>query len=148
MKDNDPSSPNMGRNRRKQFGISNNKELFNARKNIAAAFEVSNKGTWWKQWATFTNGSFTKYLDDANRAAKGAGVGGDNPGMAMETVNNMPQSMNRSGGASLHSTSNINVKVDMNVSVAKLGTFEVQRVAGELRRAINDELKIKGIGGN
>ena len=148
MKDDDPASPNMGRNRRKQFGISNNKELFNAKKNAAAAFEVSNKGTWWKQWAAFTNGSFTKFLDDANTAAKSAGVGGDNPGMAMETVNNMPQSMGRAGGASLHSTSNINVKVDMNVSVAKLGTFEVQRVASELRSAINNELKIKGIGGN
>ena len=148
MKDNDPSSPNMGRNRRKQFGISNNKELFNAKKNIAAAFEVSNKGTWWKQWAAFTNGSFTKYLDDANTAAKSAGIGGDNPGMAMETVNNMPQGMGRAGGASLHSTSNINVKVDMHVSVAKLGTFEVQRVASELRSAINNELKVKGIGGN
>lgn len=148
MKDNDPSSPNMGRNRRKQFGISNNKELFNARKNAAAAFEVSNKGTWWKQWSAFTNGAFTKYLDDANRAAQSAGVGGDNPGMAMETVNNMPQAMGRAGGASLHSTSNINVKVDMNVSVAKLGTFEVQRVASELRSAINNELKVKGIGGN
>ena len=148
MKDDDPASPNMGRNRRKQFGISNNKELFNAKKNSAAAFEVSNKGTWWKQWAAFTNGSFTKFLDDANTAAKSAGVGGDNPGMAMETVNNMPQAMGRAGGASLHSTSNINVKVDMNVSVAKLGTFEVQRVASELRSAINNELKIKGIGGN
>jgi hypothetical protein len=148
MKDNDPSSPNMGRNRRKQFGISNNKELFNAKKNAAAAFEVSNKGTWWKQWAAFTNGSFAKYLDDANTAARSAGVGGDNPGMAMETVNNMPQSMGRAGGGSVHATSNINVKVDMNVSVAKLGTFEVQRVASELRSAINNELKIKGIGGN
>jgi hypothetical protein len=148
MKDDDPASPNMGRNRRKQFGISNNKELFNAKKNAAAAFEVSNKGTWWKQWAAFTNGSFTKFLDDANTAAKSAGVGGDNPGMAMETVNNMPQSMGRAGGGSVHATSNINVKVDMNVSVAKLGTFEVQRVASELRSAINNELKIKGIGGN
>jgi hypothetical protein len=148
MKDDDPASPNMGRNRRKQFGISNNKELFNAKKNAAAAFEVSNKGTWWKQWAAFTNGSFTKFLDDANTAARSAGIGGDNPGMAMETVNNMPQAMGRAGGGSVHATSNINVKVDMNVSVAKLGTFEVQRVASELRSAINNELKIKGIGGN
>jgi hypothetical protein len=56
--------------------------------------------------------------------------------------------MGRAGGGSVHATSNINVKVDMNVSVAKLGTFEVQRVASELRSAINNELKIKGIGGN
>jgi len=149
MKDNDPSSPNMGRNRRKQFGMLHNKELFDPKKNMAAAFQISNKGTWWKQWGAFTNGTFAKYLDDAHTAAKDAGIGGDSgqAGMALATESTRTHAVGGGGHMSMTSrNATINVYVDMDVKLASLSKFELQKAAGELRSAVDRELRVKGIG--
>ena len=84
-------------------------------------------------------------------AREQAGIGGDNPataGMAMETTG--AAGYRRSGSISGSVTSNqtINVKVDLQLKVDKLGSAEITRVASSLKKAINDEFKVNGLGVN
>lgn len=61
MKDDDPKSPFMGRNRRKQYGITN-EDLFDPATNARIAYEISSKGKDWSPWATYNEGTYMKYL--------------------------------------------------------------------------------------
>lgn len=40
-------------------------KLKDATFNAQATYSISNKGTDWQPWAAYTNGSYTKYLDEA-----------------------------------------------------------------------------------
>jgi len=61
MKDDDPKSPWMGRNRRKQFGISN-EDLFDPLTNARVAYAISNGGKDWGPWSTYNEGTYKKFL--------------------------------------------------------------------------------------
>jgi hypothetical protein len=61
MKDDDPKSPYMGRNRRKQYNISN-EDLFNPLRNAQIAFEISNGGKDWGPWETYNKEIYKKFL--------------------------------------------------------------------------------------
>lgn len=134
MKDDDPSSPNMGRNRRKQFGIKSNEALFNTDTNIRAAYEVSNKGGWWKQWSTYNDGTFLKYMDDAKRAKESAGIGG-----GQESYSG---GMMSSGSSAKESQHKGEITVNMNVNIASASQVDTERLFKEfsmkLKRAIEE----------
>lgn len=137
--------------RRTPFKLKNVRDLLNPTTNANVAYHMTNKGTNWSRWVTFKEGTFTKFLDDAQVARKEAGIGGDNPataGMAMETTGVGGQVRTGSVSGTLTSNQTINVKVDLQLRVDKLASSEVNRVASSLRKAINDEFKVNGLGGN
>lgn len=70
----------MGPERREQFGLESNRELFQPDENAKAAVEISSGGKNWSPWTTYTSGAYRQYLDDAQRAvAKVDRDGGGKP---------------------------------------------------------------------
>lgn len=164
MKDDDPASPHMGRNRRKQFGIAKNEELYNPSTNIKAALKVSNNGTWWNQWTTFTSGRYSKYLDDAGRAATQAkipyyhngsysvpkgGMGGGDEHLAMVQEKEMilPAKLaEKVRNGTGFSPGNTTIKVDMKVNIARSSVQEAEYMFTYFKDKLERELKNNVIG--
>jgi hypothetical protein len=134
MKDDDPRSPNMGRNRRKQFGIKNNEALYDANTNIRAAYEVSNQGGWWKQWATYNDGTFLKYMDDAKRAKEAAGIGGGQESYSSG-------GMMSSGSSTKESSHRGEITVNMNVSIASASRADTETLFKEFSRKLKRSIE-------
>ena len=158
MTNKDPKSPNMGKNRLKQFGIKNNDALYNPNTNLKAAYQVSNKGTWWKQWATYNDGKFTNYLDDAELAARKAGVplhyyGTDNAseGPAYLHTGEMvlnKQAADRLRGGLTGGSGGGCINVNMTVNIAKAGEAEVLVMLDRFKSAIAQDKAIAAMGVN
>lgn len=127
----------------------NAKKLRDPKFNIEAAWVKSSKGKKWEAWSAYNNGAFTKFLDDADRVATKAGIGGGPEtagGFNMAHV--APTETSHSPGArSVSSNSNVNIKVNMQVTLANSGPGEAQRLLRTFKEGIEKELEIKGIGG-
>lgn len=80
----------LGPARRKQFGISNNAELFDPATNAKAAYMVW-KGSGWKAWTTYTSG---KYKDAAPKDAGNDGGGIVDAVKALNPVTGVADSIN------------------------------------------------------
>lgn len=52
----------MGPERRKQYGLSSNDDLYDAMKNAEIAYKMSKGGTDWSPWSTYKRGDYQKYL--------------------------------------------------------------------------------------
>lgn len=59
----------LGPGRRKQYGLKNNNQLFNALTNAKIAYQMSNKGRDWGAWSTYKNGAYKKFLHHEPRGA-------------------------------------------------------------------------------
>ncbi|MFI6029932.1 transglycosylase SLT domain-containing protein [Amycolatopsis magusensis] len=70
----------MGPERRRQFGLDSNAELFDPEVNARAANKISGDGRSFTPWSTYTNGAYKKYLDDARRATRAKPGGGSSGG--------------------------------------------------------------------
>lgn len=75
----------LGPDRRQEFGLKSNDQLFNPDRNAHAAWEISDHGHDFRPWSTFTNGAYTSHLAAArhaeqtvtkNHGATGGGKGG------------------------------------------------------------------------
>lgn len=60
----------MGPERREQFGLERDAELFRPAENAKAAYAISNHGKDFDPWTTYSSGSYRQYLDEARRGAK------------------------------------------------------------------------------
>ncbi|WP_181771345.1 transglycosylase SLT domain-containing protein [Amycolatopsis pittospori] len=60
----------MGPERRRQFGLDSNAELFDAATNAKAANKISGDGKSWTPWSTYTNGAYERHLPAARKAAE------------------------------------------------------------------------------
>jgi hypothetical protein len=129
--------------------------LKNGSFNLDAAFKKSNGGNSWKGWSTFTSGGFTKYLDDASKAASAAGFGkggdtegtGSTAGMALSTTGMAGAVSGRSSStSSLSTSSKVDINVTMNVNIAKASQQEVQVLMETFSNKLETELRLKGIG--
>jgi hypothetical protein len=60
----------LGPDRRRQFDLDSNRELFDPKENAQAAWEISGKGDSFQPWTTYTSGAYKKYLDDARRGIR------------------------------------------------------------------------------
>jgi Lysozyme like domain/Excreted virulence factor EspC, type VII ESX diderm len=60
----------LGPERRRQFDLDANRDLFDPETNAEAAFEISGRGESFRPWTTFTSGRHEQFLDEARRAAK------------------------------------------------------------------------------
>jgi len=131
------------------------KRLLDPSFNVKAAWNISNEGQNWKAWSAYKNGSFSQYLDDAETAAKAAGIpahfyGTDRTqeGLAYlhddEMVLNKGQAdriRNNSGGGSPSA-----INVTMTVNIAKAGDQEVLVLLDKFKKAIASDKDIVAIG--
>jgi hypothetical protein len=60
----------LGPDRRDQFDLDSNKELFDPETNAKAAFAISGKGDSFQPWSTFTNGAYKSHLDEARKGVR------------------------------------------------------------------------------
>lgn len=159
----------LGPARRKQYGLTSNKELYNANTNSRIAYTISKGGKNWKPWGAYSSGAFTKYLDDADRATKGAGIGGGDdvngvpgytgPGAASENqgsfavvpsarrkkTTSAPVILMNTNTDSGPSGTNINIKMD--VKIARASVSEAKDLANQVMKEIENKLKYKqGLG--
>lgn len=76
----------LGPDRRDQFDLDSNRELFDPETNARAAFAISGKGDSFQPWTTFTSGAYKSHLDEARKGVhamrddnggKDDGKGGD-----------------------------------------------------------------------
>ena len=111
---------------------------------IQAAWIKSKHGNNWKGWSTYTSGAFTKYLDDADRAASSAGVGGGDP--VTETGSSQPMTRASSRSLGGNSTANVNIKVDMQVVLQNGGTSDAEKLLRIFKDRLETELETKGLG--
>ena len=115
--------------------------------NAHAAFVKSKGGTNFKPWSAYTNGSFAKFLDDAGTAASQAhvGIGGGTNEVSGGLEAGVMTS--RSGAStSLHSASNVTIKVDMHVNIARASVLEAEHMLKEFKRSLESELRLNRIG--
>jgi hypothetical protein len=76
----------LGPERRRQYDLDSNSELFNPAVNARVANSISSDGKDWGPWSTYTNGMYKQHLDKARRAARevtenrGKGDGGRGQG--------------------------------------------------------------------
>lgn len=133
----------------------NGKRLLDPSFNLKAAWAISNQGTNWEPWSAYNNGSFAKYLDDAQATARKAGIkvgfyGADRTEegltythkdevlmtkMEADRIRNRPTS---SGGGC--------VTVNMNVQIAQAGIGEVQVLLQRFKSALEQDKVIQQIG--
>ena len=64
----------MGPDRRKKFGLSSNEDLYDPLTNAKVAYAISNQGTNFKPWTTYTSGKYQQFLQ--------GGTGGGAPGIS------------------------------------------------------------------
>ncbi|HEV7648962.1 MAG TPA: transglycosylase SLT domain-containing protein [Actinophytocola sp.] len=60
----------LGPDRRHDFHLDANKELFDPETNAKAAFAISGKGDSFQPWTTFTSGAYKSHLDEARKGVK------------------------------------------------------------------------------
>lgn len=64
----------MGPDRRKKFGLSSNEDLYDPLTNAKVAYAISNQGTNFNPWTTYTSGKYQQFLQ--------SGTGGGAPGIS------------------------------------------------------------------
>lgn len=131
------------------------KKLLDPSFNLKSAWAISNQGKNWAPWSAYSNGAFTKYLDDAQTAARKAGIkvgfyGADRTEegltythkdevlmtkMEADRLRNRPSS----GGGGC-------VTVNMNVNIAQASVGEVQVLLQRFKAALEQDKVISTIG--
>jgi hypothetical protein len=144
----------------KKFGESGKwrdpKRLFDPSFNIQAAWNISNQGKNWKAWSAYSNGAFSKFLDDAESAAKSAGIpayeyGTDRTKEGLAYLHPDEMVLNK-GQADLlrNNRSNVaggaTINVQMSVNIAKAGDQEVLVMLDRFKQAIASDKDIAAIG--
>jgi hypothetical protein len=144
----------------KKFGESGKwrdpKRLFDPSFNIQAAWNISNQGKNWKAWSAYSNGAFSKFLDDAELAAKSAGIpayeyGTDRTKEGLAYLHPDEMVLNK-GQADLlrNNRSNVaggaTINVQMSVNIAKAGDQEVLVMLDRFKQAIASDKDIAAIG--
>jgi Lysozyme like domain len=71
----------MGPQRREQWGLAVNEELYDPVKNAVAAYDLSGGGVNFRPWTVYTSGRYQQYMDEAKTAMTNTGLGdiGDVP---------------------------------------------------------------------
>jgi hypothetical protein len=62
----------LGPDRRAQYNLSSNEDLYNPKTNAHVAFLMSQRGTNWSPWTTYTGGAYKDYYNKVPGYAKGA----------------------------------------------------------------------------
>jgi murein DD-endopeptidase MepM/ murein hydrolase activator NlpD len=131
------------------------KRLLDPSFNVKAAWNVSKEGTNWKPWSAYKSGAFSTYLDDAQAAARQAGIKVGRYGVertdegltythkdeVLMTKLEADKLRNRPSGGGGGC-----VTVNMNVSIASAGVGEVQILLQRFKAALEQDKVISTIG--
>lgn len=60
----------LGPDRRDQFDLDSDRELFDPEENARAAWAISGRGDSFEPWSTYTNGAYRQYLDEARAGVR------------------------------------------------------------------------------
>lgn len=63
----------LGPDRRRQFGLSSNSQLYDPATNARAMYSISGGGKNWKPWTTYTSGKYRMFMPRATAAAGSSG---------------------------------------------------------------------------
>lgn len=142
MKDDDPTSPNMGKERAKKFKLSSYSQLFDPATNARAAYELwsgktsgagNMKGAGWAPW----NGEKSLSSDALKTAAsyiKEAKITGD----PVMTSSARGQAVTNVGGASY----TINVSPNITVNAGAGGNVDIQKLAKDVVNLMEREVRM------
>ena len=64
----------MGPERRKQFGLTSNEQLYDPATNARAMYSISNGGKNWKPWTTYTRGTYLAFMARGRSVANSSGT--------------------------------------------------------------------------
>lgn len=64
----------MGPDRRRQFGLTSNEQLYDPATNARAMYSISNGGKNWKPWTTYTRGTYLPFMARGRSAANSSGT--------------------------------------------------------------------------
>ena len=126
----------------KTFKLSGNRDLFNPLTNAKVAYHMTAHGNNWAKWSTYKDGTFAKFLDDAERVKTGQGGGSSEMGMGVATAPPMRQA----GSANVSANSNVTIKVDMNVNIAQASPAGAKAMLSAFKSDLERELRLKGLG--
>jgi hypothetical protein len=121
----------------KYHPIARTPRVYDAKANAQYAWSLTNGGTKFRDWSTYNDGAYKKYLDssigDANASVHqgGGGHGGGGGGGAMAMV----------GGARI-TISNVN----LNVKVDQVNDSEARRLANMVMGAIQEKANMASVG--
>lgn len=82
----------MGPERRQEFGLKSNTDLYDPVVNMKAAYAISNGGKTFRPWSTYTSGSYIRFVVRANKAA-------GNPSTSVPSANAQQVGLLDAGGA-------------------------------------------------
>ena len=130
------------------------KRLFDPSFNVKAAWNISNEGQNWKAWSAYKNGSFSQFLDDAEAAAKSAGIpahfyGTDRTKEGLAYLHDDEMVLNKGQADRLRNSgrsSDTSINVNMTVNIAKASDGEVQILLEKFKSAIANDRDLKKIG--
>jgi len=130
------------------------KRLFDPSFNVKAAWNISNEGQNWKAWSAYKNGSFSQFLDDAEAAAKSAGIpahfyGADRTKEGLAYLHDDEMVLNKGQADRLRNSSRgseTSINVAMTVNIAKASDGEVQLLLEKFKAAIANDKDLKKIG--
>lgn len=141
----------------KTFKLGGINDLFDPLTNAKVAYHMTNGGKNWSRWVTYNKGSFVQYLDDARRAAEKAKIpvyheGKDNvPKEELALLNKgemviPPNLANqiRNKTAPVGGTTNITVKMDVNI--ARASVAEAEYMFQQFKSRLETELHNKNMG--
>jgi hypothetical protein len=77
----------LGPDRRDEFDLDSNRELFDPQTNAQAAFAISGKGDSFQPWTTFTSGAYKSHLDEARKGVHALREHGDKQGGKQDAKN-------------------------------------------------------------
>ena len=132
----------LGPARRKKFGLHKDSDLLDGKTNLRVAYTMSHEGNNFRAWATYKNGKFASYLDDAYKAEKAAGIGGGSQAVGIGSMPEHQMSQGRSGGSShLNANTNVNIKVDMQVHIERSSIHEADKMFKQFAHRIEADLR-------
>ena len=119
--------------------------------NTDAALKKSKRGSNWKPWTAYTQGSYLKHLAEADTMAANIGVGGGQEGVNLPSSFASSAAMNNSnititGGRSGAST--VNVHLNMNVTISQGSPQEASRLVRLVGEKLKNDLTLKQIAGS
>lgn len=132
--------------------------LINPDFNIESAYIKSKHGTNWKPWSTFQNGAFAKFLDDAAKAGKLAGLPSYDVGTSRvpkdqlalvhkdEMIVTAKDANKIRNGSNIASGGAVSINVDMKVNIANADINQTEHLLSEFKKRIGEELRLKNMG--
>lgn len=133
----------MGPERREQFGLSNNEELYDPATNMKAAFEIY-KAQGWKAWTTYEGSRYNSYLPAAGAAqfsVESKSEAGDPMPDRAPTRSGSVLTASGSTTNNFTSSPTVNVSPVINFNGAP-GTPDLRRIAQDVTRMIKEEVEM------